>query len=208
VILAVIVACEIGFWVFLLAGLAARYLLRWKTVSSVLLVCVLLVDLALLAATIVDLRGGAVADAAHGLAAAYIGFSVAFSHSVIRWADAQFAFRFAGGPQPAKPPRHGWARARHEWREFGKAVVAWAVSCLLLVGGIALVGATERTEALQGWIWRLTLVLAIWLIWPVWETIASLKPTQNREAIRTRREAPPAPQLPRPDQHQRDGSRP
>jgi hypothetical protein len=150
VILAFIVVCEIEFWVFLLAGLAARYLLRWKTVSTILLVCVPLVDLALLAATIVDLRGGAVAEAAHGLAAAYIGFSVAFGHSLVRWADAQFAFRFAGGPRPAKPPRGGWARARHEWQEFGKAVVAWGVSGLLLVGGIALVGETERTEALQG----------------------------------------------------------
>jgi hypothetical protein len=58
VLLALIVACEIGFWAFLLAGLAARYLLRWKTVSTILLICVPLVDLVLLAATIADLRGG------------------------------------------------------------------------------------------------------------------------------------------------------
>ena len=87
-LLALIVACEIGFWAFLLAGLAARYLLRWKTVSSILLICVPLVDVVLLAATIADLRGGAVADTSHSLAAAYIGFSVAFGHSLVRWADA------------------------------------------------------------------------------------------------------------------------
>lgn len=198
-LLALIVACEIGFWAFLLAGLAARYLLRWKTVSTILLICVPLVDLVLLAATIVDLRGGAVADTSHGLAAAYIGFSVAFGHSLVRWADAHFAYRFAGGPRPEKPPRDGWARARHQWREWGKAVLAWSISCLLLLGGIALIGEAERTQALQAWIWQLTVVLAIWLIWPVWDTIASLRPAQGDTV---NHHASPPPRRPK---DQRDG---
>jgi len=205
VILAIIVACEIGFWALLLAGLAARYLLRWKTASTVLLVCVPLVDLVLLAATIVDLRDGAVADASHGLAAAYIGFSVAFGHSLVRWADAQFAYRFAGGPRPTKPPRDSRARARHEWREFGKALLAWSISCLLLVGGIALVGEAERTQALEAWIRQLTVVLAIWLIWPVWETVASLRPAQTAppdQSLPNARYASPASQR---RQDSRDG---
>jgi hypothetical protein len=33
-------------------------------------------------------------------APAYLGFSVVFGPSVIRWADARFAHRFAGGPPP------------------------------------------------------------------------------------------------------------
>ena len=150
------------------AGLALRELLtgRWQTVSTILLICVPLVDLVLLAATIIDLRGGTVADTSHGLAA-YIGFSIAFGHSLVRWADAHFAHRFAGGPRPETPPRDGWVRARHQRREWGKAVLAWSISCLLLLGGIALVGEAERIQALQAWIWQLTMVLAIWLIWPV-----------------------------------------
>ena len=102
-ILTVIVATEIGFWVLLGAGLTARYVLRSRRLGGVLLASVPLVDLVLLAATVADLRGGATAGASHGLAAIYIGVSVAFGPSIIRWADARFAHRFAGGPAPARP---------------------------------------------------------------------------------------------------------
>ncbi|RAY13922.1 hypothetical protein DPM19_16600 [Actinomadura craniellae] len=175
-LLAVIVGCEIGFWVVLLAGLAARYLLRWRRTSNVLLVCVPLVDLVLLAASVIDLRGGTTAGFAHGLAAAYIGFSVAFGHSVITWADARFAHRFAGGPVPPRPPKYGMARARYEWREFGKAAIAWAVSCALLLGAIAMVGDGDRTEALNWWLVRLSVVLGIWSLWPITYTIWPKRP--------------------------------
>ncbi len=86
-LIAIIVFCEIGFWVVLGAGLVARYLLGRRTLGAVLLAAVPLVDLVLLVATVVDLSNGATADFTHGLAAAYIGFSVAFGHSIIRWAD-------------------------------------------------------------------------------------------------------------------------
>lgn len=109
----VIIACEIGFWVVLLAGLATRYVLRRPWTGAVLLLCVPLVDLVLLWATVLDLRQGAVADWSHGLAAVYLGFSVAFGHDIIRRADQRFAHRFAGGPVPAsKLPPDGSGRAR------------------------------------------------------------------------------------------------
>ncbi|PTR28703.1 hypothetical protein C8K36_10364 [Rhodococcus sp. OK519] len=161
-IVPLIVACEILFWVFLGTGLAARYLLRRPTLGAVLLVGAPLVDVILLVATTIDLSGGAVASSSHGLAAAYIGFSVAFGHSIIRWADARFAHRFADGAAPTKPPRHGAARAIREWREFGKAVVAWAIACGLLLAAIAMVGEPSRTAALSDWIRALTAVLGIW----------------------------------------------
>ena len=183
-LLALIITCEIGFWVALLAGLVARYPLRLPRLGAALLACVPLIDLVLLAATIGELRGGSVADFQHGLAAAYIGFSVAFGHGVIGWADARFAHRFAGGRPPARPPKYGHARARHEWREFGKALVAWAVSCALLLGGIALVDDASRTAALQGWIGRLTFVLAIWLLWPLSCTLWPAKPKGESASAR------------------------
>ena len=62
----VIVACEVGFWVVLLAGLVARYVLRRPRLGGALLVCVPLVDLALLVASVVDLRGGGEAGVGHG----------------------------------------------------------------------------------------------------------------------------------------------
>ncbi len=157
-----IVVCEILFWVFLGAGLTARYLLRRPTLGAALLVGAPLVDVVLLVATTIDLRGGAEATASHGLAAAYIGFSVAFGHSIIRWADARFAHRFAGGPAPVKPPRHGAGRAIREWREFGKAVIAWGIACGLLLAAITMVDDPTRTAALSGWIDNLTVVLGIW----------------------------------------------
>jgi hypothetical protein len=170
-LIAIIVACEIGFWVVLGAGLVARYVLERRRLSVVLLTLVPFVDLVLLVATVIDLSQGATADFSHGLAAAYIGFSVAFGHSMIRWADQRFAHRFAGGPEPWKPPREGWANVRYEWREFGKAAIAWAVSCALLLAAIAIVGDANRTEALEGWIARLSMILAIWSLWPITHTI-------------------------------------
>jgi hypothetical protein len=175
-LLAIIAGCEIGFWVVLLAGLTARYLLGLPRVGAVLLVCVPLIDLVLLVATIQHLRSGATADFTHGLAAAYIGVSVAFGPSTIRWADARFAHRFAGGPPPPRPRRYGRARARYEWQEFGKALGAWAISCALLVGGVVLVGDATRTAELLAWIGRLSFVLLIWLIWPVSYTLWPSRP--------------------------------
>jgi hypothetical protein len=57
---AVIIGCEIGFWVLLAAGLAARYVLRAKTLSAALLLAVPAIDVLLLAVSAIDLiRGGA-----------------------------------------------------------------------------------------------------------------------------------------------------
>ena len=162
VIVQLIVACEILFWVFLGAGLIARYLLRRPTLGTALLIGAPLVDVVLLVATAIDLRGGSTASWSHGLAAAYIGFSVAFGHSIIRWADGRFAHRFAGAPAPAKPPRYGRARAVREWREFGKAVVASAIACGLLFAAITFVDDPSRTAALTDWIRALGIVVALW----------------------------------------------
>ncbi|MFC0004895.1 hypothetical protein [Micromonospora siamensis] len=167
-----IVACEAAFWVLLLAGLVARYPLRRPRLGGALLLAVPLVDLVLLAATIADLRGGATATFAHGLAAAYLGFSVAFGHSMVRWADERFAHRFAGGPPPRRAPRYGMARARHEWREWGKGMAGAAVACALLLAAVLLVGDPERTRELESWIGRLGVVMAGWLVfWPVAYTV-------------------------------------
>ncbi len=166
-----VIGCEIAFWLVLLFGLATRYLLHAPRTSTVILVAVPAIDLLLLGATVLHLHGGAVAGSGDGLAAAYLGASVAFGPSLVRRLDARFAYRFGGAPRPAGPPRFGRERARYEWREFGRAALAWAVSTVLLLGGVALAGGTQRGAALLGWIARITLVLLIWLIWPVTYTI-------------------------------------
>jgi hypothetical protein len=141
----------------------------------VLLVGTPVVDLVLFVATVLDLLGGATASAAHGLAAAYIGFSIAFGHSMIRWADQRVAHRFFGGPPPWKPPKGGKARAAYEWREWLKGLLGWAVACAMLGGGILMIGDWERSQELAVWAGRLSFALVVWLVfWPVWATISSL----------------------------------
>jgi hypothetical protein len=162
VLVGIIIACEIGFWVLLFAGLVARYLLRWPRIGAALLVGVPLVDLVLLGATVLDLRRGAVADWSHGLAAVYLGFSIAFGHGLITRTDAWFAHRYAGGPAPKPRPRYGAARARHEGREFAKAALAAGIASGLLGAGVLVVGDPIRTAALVGWIRNVGLVLGVW----------------------------------------------
>jgi hypothetical protein len=96
---------------------------------------------------------------------------------MIRGADARFAHLFAGGPPPPRRPRHGAARTRYERREFGKAV-ALGVSSALLLAAIAIVGDVDRTVALQAWLGRLTLVLAVWSLWPITHTLWPSRPTR------------------------------
>ncbi|MEU7818375.1 hypothetical protein [Pseudonocardia sp. NPDC049154] len=54
----VIGACEVGFWVLLGLGLAARYLLRVRRLSTVLLLGVPVLDVVLVGATLLDVAGG------------------------------------------------------------------------------------------------------------------------------------------------------
>ncbi|MEU5988974.1 hypothetical protein ABZ806_08355 [Spirillospora sp. NPDC047418] len=181
VLIAVIAGCEIGFWIVLAAGLLARYPLRLRRTGAALLLCVPLLDLVLLAATAIDLRGGATAGTGHGLAAAYLGYSVAFGHSMVRWADERFAHRFAGGPPPRGKPEYGGARTRYEWREFGKAALATAVACALLLAMIVLVDDPDRTRALTAWLGRLGTVLAVWSLWPITHTLWPAKPKDRAD---------------------------
>lgn len=179
-----IVVCEVLFWVVLLAGLAARYLLRRRRLGAALLVAAPFVDLILLTASAIDLRGGGTATTAHGLAAVYIGVSVGFGHSMIRWADVRFAHRFAGGPAPAPRPKYGREHAAHERRAWLRHVVAWAVGCALIGLAVVLVGDPSRTEALAG-------VAGVWTIVLVIDGVISLSYT-----LSPRKPKQPAPQEP------------
>jgi hypothetical protein len=163
-VLGAIVVCEVAFWLFLIGGLTARYVARRPALGMALLLGSPLADLALLALTAVDLRQGEVATQAHALAALYLGFTVAFGHRTIAWADRWFAYRFAGGPRPAKAPRTGRERVEYEWRLFGQAALGWAVTAALLVGLTAVTGDVQRAQALLTYLVTVTLILAIWFL--------------------------------------------
>jgi hypothetical protein len=171
---------EIGFWVLIAAGLAARYLLKLRRTSMVLLLSTPLLDLALLIATVFDLRRGGEASIVHALAAAYLGFSVAFGHSMIRWADQRVHHRFAGGPPPVKPPKDGPARLRYEWREWGKCVLAWAIAVGVMALLMYVVSTPEHTKVLGYWMLRLSVVVVIWFtVGPLWTLLSPSKERQR-----------------------------
>lgn len=105
----------------------------------------------------------------HGLAAFYLGFSVAFGHSLIRWADVRFAHRFAGGPAPVKPAKGSAAYRRGLWMEYARVMLAATLAVAVLLVMIGLVDADSSAETLWSWIHRAGLVAGIWLFaGPVW----------------------------------------
>ena len=170
-IVSLIVACEIAFWVAIAMGLVARYPLRRPRLGLIILASVPLIDLVLLVATAAHLRSGATAGVEHGLAAIYIGFSLAYGHRLIGWADVRFAHRFADGPAPRK--LHGMAYTKHCWGDVVRTSVAAAIAGALTAALIWWINDPARTTALRenyhwlAFIWGLDFLWAIsTLIWP------------------------------------------
>lgn len=152
---ALIIICEVGFWVLVLLGLIARYIFGKKKIGGLLLLLTPVVDLLLLVTTVIDLHNGVVATPFHGLAAIYIGVSLAFGHKMISWADERFSHRFANGPIPIKPPKHGREHALYERKSWYTHLLAWSIGSLLLYGMILFVSNSSKTDSLlqiiQGW---------------------------------------------------------
>ena len=175
-ITAFIIGCEIGFWVLVLAGLAARYLLRLRTLGTVLLLLTPIVDLILIVATAIDLRNGANATFMHGISAIYIGVSIAYGHKMITWADVRFAHRFAGGPEPVPNPRHGPEHARYERRMWFHHLLAWAIGSLVLLGMIWYVDDAARSGSLYGMLRLWSIAIAIDFLYSFSFTFRPKKP--------------------------------
>ncbi|MFE7440460.1 hypothetical protein ACFU7X_08355 [Streptomyces chartreusis] len=192
-IVALIIACEVGFWVLLALGLAVRYLLKWRRRSVVLLLCEPLLELVLFVATAMDLKNGAEPGWEHGLAALYIGYTVAYGHYTIRWLDGHAAHRLAGAPRPPRPPQYGMARARHEGGLWLRTLLGAAVACALLQGAVWYVGDGD-TSSLRSFQWVALraagihgLVALAYLIWPKQpkgEPASSDRPVRSEEKAR------------------------
>ncbi|HSX97053.1 MAG TPA: hypothetical protein VLG91_06650, partial [Streptomyces sp.] len=172
-IVALIIACEVGFWVLLALALAVRYLLKMRRASVVLLLCEPVLELVLFVVTAIDLKNGAEPSWEHGVAALYIGFTVAYGHYTIRWLDGHAAHRLAGGPRPVPPPKYGLARARHEGRLWLRTVVAAGVALALLQAAVWYVGDDGNVDSLRSFQWAALraagihgLVALAYLIWP------------------------------------------
>ncbi|MBT2524757.1 hypothetical protein J7E91_04745 [Streptomyces sp. ISL-99] len=160
-IVMLIIICEVGFWVLLAGGLALRYLAKMPRAGAAVLLMEPLLEVVLLVVTAVDLKNGAEPDWKHGLAAVYIGFTVAFGHRVIKWADDRFAYRFAGGPAPVRPPKYGTARAVHEWKVAGRWMLAAGIAMGLLQVAIWYVGGDGDIGSLRMWQQKMLFVIGI-----------------------------------------------
>ena len=164
-----IVSCEIAFWAVLLASLAVRYIWRQELGSRWMLRALPLIDLLLLVFTALDLKSGTPATFAHGLAAAYVGFTVAFGALAIRWADAHFAYWFAQGREPAKAPNGGWAIVRYDLMLWMRSIVAWVIALALIEALEAYIGNTADTQPLLAWHRYGFGTVVLWFFFgPVW----------------------------------------
>ena len=158
-----------SYFVILMLALAVRYLLRKEQLSRALLLCLPLIDVLLLVFTAIDLRRGATATFAHGLAAAYVGFTVAFGGMAVKWADAHFAHRFAAGPVPLKAPSLGWEAVRYDFNLWGRCIVACVITMTLVEALVQFIGNSEATEPLLAWQKRAFGCIVLWFFFgPVW----------------------------------------
>ncbi|MGI8314277.1 hypothetical protein [Halobacillus mangrovi] len=150
-----IIACEIGFWFFFVAGLFSRYVLKKNRLGMIFLICTPIIDVLLLIATFIDLKNEAVATTVHGIAAIYIGVSVAYGHQMVRWADRQFFYRFAQVDKPFKLKKYGTEKARAEREGWYRHVLAWVIGASLMGGIVLYIHDTEQTnsflETMRAW---------------------------------------------------------
>lgn len=106
---------------------------------------------------------GATATLAHTLAAFYLGFSLAYGHRVIAWADRWFAYRYAVGPRPER--LLGRAYAKVCWGDVLRTGLALAISLAVVTVLRTWVGDDGRTAALgQAWSWA-GIVMSVELLW-------------------------------------------
>ncbi|MFD7448548.1 hypothetical protein [Kitasatospora sp. NPDC059827] len=160
-IVTLIVAAEISWWIVLGLALSARYLLRMRRTSTVLLIGLPVVDLALYALTVLNLRGGAQAGWTHALAASYAGFSVGYGPSLVAWADRHFLHRFAGGPAPLPSPTYGPERTAHEWRIARRTVVSAVITLALISLLVPLSAGSAHFGTFAQWYWKLGIAAVV-----------------------------------------------
>jgi hypothetical protein len=78
--------------------------------------------------------------------------------------------------RPRRAGRYGAAYTRYEWREFGKGILACAISAALILVAVAIIDDPKRTAALTAWLSRLAFVLMIWALFPIGYTLWPRKP--------------------------------
>lgn len=167
-----IIAAEIGFWIVIILGLTLRYVYNFKKMGSFFLLLTPVIDLFLLIVTAMDLLKGGNATTSHAIAAIYLGVSIAFGKSIVRWADERFLYYIKKeGTKPEK--KTGFAYARNSLKGSFQHLFAYIIGAGFLLILIYLVNDADRSsklfETLKVW----SLVLGIdfiisisYFIWP------------------------------------------
>jgi len=167
-----IIACEIGFWVVIALGLITRYIFKKEKLGFFFLALTPVIDLILLVVTATDLYNGATATQVHAIAAIYLGVSIAFGKSMIRWADEKFLYYIKKqGPKPIR--KTGMVYARHSMTGTLQHLLAYIIGGTFLVVMIYLVNDSARTEVLFDMLKFWAIILGIdfavsitYFIWP------------------------------------------
>lgn len=167
-----LIALEVLFWVLLLSGLLARYLLHQKKLSAFLLALAPLTDVALLGFTAVDIQQGETATYAHALAAIFIALSLTSGRSILCALDHQIQRLVNGQPLHA-PKKYGQLRAQMERRHWFHHAGAFLLGSAMMLGMHAWGGATVRTQVFPQMIqiWSLFLTIDFFVsfsytLWP------------------------------------------
>lgn len=153
-----IIAAEITFWIAIFTGLFIRYMSKYKKLSICILLLTPLIDFVLVVLTSMDLRNGAKASFAHGIAAVYIGISIAYGKSMLQWADDKFQ-KIILKNDIKKYPLYGIEKGLYEMKMWARHLLAFIIGGILLLSMILYVGegsfASEKTS-------ELLKVLSIW----------------------------------------------
>ena len=139
-----IILAEIAFWIVISAGLVSRYIWKRQRLSIVLFALTPVIDLALLILTAIDLQNGQAASVVHGIAAIYIGVSVAYGKTMIEWADEKFHQWILKQPKE-KELLFGKAKGIHELKLWIRHIIAYVIGSALLYGMIQYIGESGDT---------------------------------------------------------------
>ncbi|MEK4229172.1 hypothetical protein [Solibacillus sp. FSL H8-0538] len=155
-----IITAEIAFWIAIIAGLFTRYILKWHKVSIVLFLLTPLIDLALIVLTAIDLKKGTNASAVHGIAAIYIGISIAYGKTMIAMADEKFQ-TWVLKKKSNKVRLKGKEKGVYEVKMWARHIAAYIIGVSLLWLMIQFIGQQGDTLALYGVIkwWGLVLLI-------------------------------------------------
>ncbi|MFJ7662673.1 hypothetical protein ACIQXW_09745 [Lysinibacillus sp. NPDC097162] len=142
-----IITAEIAFWIVILIGLVCRYRFKKPKLSIIFFALTPVIDLLLVLLTAMDLRAGTPASISHGIAAVYIGVSIAYGKTMITWADEKFQQWFLKLPIEKKRLT-GLAKGIHEIKMLGLHVIAYVISASLLYAMIVFIGELTDTSSL------------------------------------------------------------